>query len=194
MAWGIPGPVVERSRIERAGAGETQAWAELYDRHHAQVRRFARRLLGDADAAEDLVHDVFALLPKALRGYRGDAELPTFLLAIASRRAKNHVRAAARRRRAFARLAQEPPAAEPSPERATAERELHETLSRALDALPLAQRLAFVLCELEDRTSEDAAKILEVPAATVRTRLHHARKQLQELFAAMRSARDEDPR
>jgi RNA polymerase sigma-70 factor (ECF subfamily) len=181
------------SRIERAGAGDTQAWAELYDLHHAQLRRFARRLLGDADAAEDLLHDVFALLPNALRSYRGDAELSTFLLAIAARRAKNHVRAAARRRRAFARLAQEPPSAERNPEHESADRELREALSRALDALPLAQRLAFVLCELEDRTSEEAAKILDVPAATVRTRLHHARKQLQQTFS-VRSPQREDPR
>ena len=186
LAWGMPWPVAERSRIERAGAGEAQAWAELYDEHHARVRGFARRLLGDEAAAEDLVHDVFALLPKALRSYRGEAELSTFLLAIAARRAKNRVRAAARRRRAFARLALEPGASARGPEHAFVERELHAVLSAALDTLPLAQRLAFTLCELEERTSEEAAAILGVPAATVRTRLHHARKQLKRAFTGER--------
>jgi len=47
--------VAERALVERARAGEAAAWAELYAAHHARIRAFARRLLGDAEAAEDLV-------------------------------------------------------------------------------------------------------------------------------------------
>jgi RNA polymerase sigma-70 factor (ECF subfamily) len=56
-------------------------------------------------------------------------------------------------------------------------------LASALDQLPLAQRVAFVLCEVEDLTSAKAAVVAAAPEATIRTRLHHARRRLRELLA-----------
>jgi RNA polymerase sigma-70 factor (ECF subfamily) len=165
-------------------ATDGEAWAAVYDAHAEQVRCFARRLLGDADAAEDLLHDVFVCLPEALRRFRGDAELSTFLLSIAARRAKNYIRAAVRQRAALARLAQETAAHGVSPERAAGDEELMLALSSALDTLPLAQRIAFVLCDIEERSSAEAAEIAGIPAATLRTRLHHARRRLRETLSA----------
>ena len=58
------------------------------------------------------------------------------------------------------------------------------SLTRALDDLPLDQRVAFVLCEVEERTSREVAEIVGVPEATVRTRLFHAKKKLRVLLQA----------
>ena len=55
--------------------------------------------------------------------------------------------------------------------------------ARAMDALPLEQRTALVLCDLEDHTSAEAAAVLGVPEGTVRTRLFHARRKLREALA-----------
>jgi RNA polymerase sigma-70 factor (ECF subfamily) len=52
-------------------------------------------------------------------------------------------------------------------------------LNRALDSLPLDQRVAFVLCDVEERTSGEAAELAGAPEATLRTRLFHARKKLR---------------
>jgi RNA polymerase sigma-70 factor, ECF subfamily len=60
---------------------------------------------------------------------------------------------------------------------------LAAALLRALDALPIEQRAAFVLCEVEERTSAEVGRILGVPDATVRTRLFHAKKKLSEALA-----------
>jgi RNA polymerase sigma-70 factor (ECF subfamily) len=184
LVFGMQARVTERSVIERAASSDPQAIGEIYDRHHARIRRFARRLVGDAQAAEDLLQDVFVALPRALARFRGDSELGTFLMAIAAHRAKNHVRAAARRRRALERAAAEPArAGVASPEQIGVERELLQAVNRALDALPVAQRLAFVLCEVEGNDGEHAAAVLGVPVATVRTRLHHARRKLRAALA-----------
>ncbi len=56
-------------------------------------------------------------------------------------------------------------------------------LTRALDTLPIEQRIAFVLCEVEERSSPDAAEIVGVPEGTLRTRLFHAKRKLREQLA-----------
>ena len=70
------------------------------------------------------------------------------------------------------------------PERQTERRQLAEALTGALDTLPVAQRVAFVLCDVEERTSSEVARIVGVPEATVRTRLFHARKKLRAELSA----------
>jgi RNA polymerase sigma-70 factor (ECF subfamily) len=172
------------SLVARLARGDANAVGEAYDQHHAAVRAFAKRLVGDGSAAEDLVHDVFVALPKAIAGYRGDSALRTFLIGIAVNHARHHVRAAARRRNAFEKLGREPSLPPADPERDARRRELARLLTRALDELPLDQRVAFVLCEVEERTSREAAEIVGVPEATVRTRLFHAKKKLRVLLEA----------
>jgi RNA polymerase sigma-70 factor, ECF subfamily len=144
------------------------------------VRAFATRLVGDASAAEDLLHEVFVALPRAMRGYRFESSLRTFLISIAVNHARHHVRAATRRRAAMGRLALEPEGTSQDPEQIQRRKELASLLTRALDTLPLEQRVAFVLCEVEDRTSREVAEITGAPEGTVRTRLHHAKKKLRE--------------
>jgi RNA polymerase sigma-70 factor (ECF subfamily) len=173
--------------VSRAAAGERAALAELYDAHAPALRRFARTLTGETASAEDLVHDVFIALPRALARFREEGTIESFLLSIAAHKAKNHVRAAMRARAAAAKLSRTPSAVVDSPEHVLANEQLRLALSRALDALPLKQRLAFVLCDVEGLSSDDAARVLDTPAATVRTRLHHARAALRERLAGERT-------
>jgi len=163
-------------RLQRA---EPAAVAEVYDAHHAAVRAFAKRLLGDAASAEDLVHEVFVSLPAAVRKFRGDSALRTFLISIAVNHARHHVRAAQRRRRALSAYGETKSPESSDPEREARRRELAELLTRALDTLPIDQRVAFVLCEVEERSSREAAQIVGAPEATLRTRLFHAKKKLR---------------
>jgi len=164
----------------RLVAADPAAVGEVYDQHHRAVRAFATRLVGDAAAAEDLLHEVFVALPRAMRNFRFESSLRTFLISIAVNHARHHVRAAARRRAAIARLALEPEGNTQDPEQVQRRKELASLLTRALDALPLEQRVTFVLCEVEERTSREVAEITGAPEGTVRTRLHHAKKKLRE--------------
>jgi RNA polymerase sigma-70 factor (ECF subfamily) len=173
----------DRELIARLAAAEGQAVAEAYDAHHDAVRAFARRLVGDESSAEDLVHEVFVALPGAMQRFRGQSSLRTFLVAIAVHHARHHVRAATRRRAALSRLEREPQATTQDPEQIARRHELSRALMRALDKLPLDQRVAFVLCEVEERTSPDAAQIAGVPEGTLRTRLFHAKRKLRDELA-----------
>lgn len=177
----LTGTTEEAALLERLRDGEPAAVAEVYDRHQATVHAFARRLIGDAAAAQDLVHETFVSLPSAIRRFEGGSSLRTFLLSIAVNHARHHLRAASRRRQAMERFAHETDAPPPSgPEQHAMRVDLARELSRALDLLPLDQRVAFVLCEVEERTSKEAAHIVGAPEATVRTRLFHAKKKLRD--------------
>src|SRR5262249_42927124 len=95
------------SLLERARQGDVDALAAIYDGHHGPLCAFARRLLGNDAAAEDLVHDVFVALPKILRRADPGGALRPFLMAIAANRAKHHFRARTRYEKMTVRLARE---------------------------------------------------------------------------------------
>jgi RNA polymerase sigma-70 factor (ECF subfamily) len=168
--------------VARLREGDRQAVEQAYVAHHAAIRAFARRLVGEPATAEDLVHDTFVALPRAIRGFRGEASLRSFLIGVAVNHAKRHIRTAVRRRRATEKLAAQQ-ALMPSTIDATdvlARKQLADRLSAALDELPLEQRVVFVLCEAEQRTSVEVAAIVGAPEGTVRTRLMHAKRKLRE--------------
>jgi RNA polymerase sigma-70 factor (ECF subfamily) len=168
--------------VVRLQQGDPAAITMVFHQHHRAVRAFAQRLVGDVEAAEDLVQDVFAALPSAIQRYRGDASLRTFLVSIAVNHAKNHVRAATRRRAAMARFAREPELTSSDPERELARAKLADRLTLALDQLPLEQRVVVILSEVEERTSVEISAIVGAPEGTVRTRLFHAKRKLRELL------------
>jgi RNA polymerase sigma-70 factor (ECF subfamily) len=165
------------ARVQR---GEPAAIGELYDAHHEALRAFCRRLVGDEAAAEDLVHEVFVALPRSMARFRGESSLRTFLVGVAVNHARHHVRGAVRRRAAMSRYSEEPNALQAGPEEATENARLVRAVQRGLDTLPLEQRIAFVLCDVEERGSPEVAAIVGAPEATVRTRLFHARKKLRD--------------
>jgi len=180
-------PSTQPDLIARLRAGELAAVGEAYDLHHEQVRAFARRLVGDEHAAEDLVHETFLTLPAAMRRFEGRAALRTFLISIAANHSRHHVRAAARRRSAMDKASHESVAPGHSsgaanPEQVLQRRQMAQVLNRCLDQLSHDHRLTFILCEVEDYTSAKAAEVLQVPEGTVRTRLMHAKKKLRSLL------------
>lgn len=172
-----------RVLVARLREGDLDALAVAYDRHGGAVLAFARRLLGEEASAQDLLHEVFLTLPHAIRSFRGDSSLQTFLVSIAVNHARHHVRSAVRRRAMLERYGREPEATGRTPEHEAERADLARHLSECLDALPLDQRVAFVLCEVEERSAAEAAAIVGAPEATVRTRAFHARRKLRELLA-----------
>ena len=165
--------------IARICRRDLEALAAAYDAHHVALCSFAKRLLGDEHAAEDLVQDVFLVLPELAHRLGPTSSLRSFLLGIAANRAKHHARSRSRRRSFFARLEREPLAEVETPERVSERHYLATLLARALDTLPLEQRTTFVLKEIEGYAAKEVAEILDIPEATVRTRLFHARVRLR---------------
>jgi RNA polymerase sigma-70 factor (ECF subfamily) len=163
--------------------GDVAALGELYDRYARDVWRTVRRTLVDAPDAEDVVHAIFVKLPQMARSYDGRASCRAWLAGIAVRFALRHKRGTGRFRRmlgSFSGVAARTTGQDP--ERATGAREELALFETALGRLGEKKRAVFVLVELEGLSSDEAAAALEVPAATVRTRLFHARN---EVFAAL---------
>jgi len=165
--------------VSRLCAGDTHALGEVYDQHHEAVRAFACRLVGDPTIAEDLVHEAFVALPRVIKRFQGESSLRSFLTGVVINHARHHVRSASRRRAMLTRAGREPTPESRSPESSAEGQAFLQALNRALDTLPLDQRVAFVLCDVEERTSGEAAELAGAPEATMRTRLFHARKKLR---------------
>jgi len=190
----LPLEAVEQNEdlVARLAAGDDGALREAYRAQRDAVRAFAHRLLDDGAAAEDLVHEVFVALPRAARRFRGDTSLRQFLISMAVNHARHHVRAVVRRRRAQQRLGQQPEPASVTPEHAAERQQLGRALGAALDQLPLELRVAFVLCELEERSSGEAARIIGTSDGNVRLRLFNARRRLRGLLGDWHT--QEEPR
>lgn len=169
----------ERNLWRRVADGDVFALRDLYREHHQQVRAFAQRLLGDAQAAEDLVQEVFIALPRAARNYRFETSAISYLLGIAANRASTHIRSAKRRRAASERLASVPSSPTLGPDEELHASQLVQRLMQAVDQLPDKLRLVFVLCQIEERDATEVGEILGVPPATVRSRLSAARERIQ---------------
>jgi len=172
----------EDDLVARLREGDRRAVEEAYVAHHAAIRGFARRLVGDSASAEDIVHEAFVALPRAIRRFRGEGSLRAFLIGVAANHSRRHVRSAMRRRRATERLAAheetQPRTVDATHQLIT--KQLAGKLWEALDDLPIDQRVVFVLCEAEQRTSVEVAAIVGAPEGTVRTRLFHAKRKLRE--------------
>jgi RNA polymerase sigma-70 factor (ECF subfamily) len=164
--------------VERARAGERDAFASLYRRHQALVYRFALGMTGSTATAEDVVHDVFLALMTKLHKYDADrAALPSYLVGMARNIARNKARA-------FRRLISIEHAGDAAGPDDTAAALTSSDDARVLRAcilaLPLRYREVVLLCDLQEMPYTDVAVALRVPVGTVRSRLHRARQMLME--------------
>ena len=166
--------------LQSLATGDLGALGEIYDRYSRDVWRAVRRSLGDASDVEDVVHAMFLKLPQIAPSYDGRASCRGWLCGIAVRMAMRHRRGVGRFRRMVASFADTVMTRSTrDPERIAGTSEELAGLERGLAALSDKKRAVFVLVELEGLSAEEAARALEIPAATVRTRLFHARRELQ---------------
>ncbi|HLK92032.1 MAG TPA: RNA polymerase sigma factor [Polyangia bacterium] len=159
--------------------GEGEALGALFDRHHHGVYRFLTRLSGtDSGDLDDLVQNTFVRLVDAAPRFAGQASVRSWILAIASHVAHDHIRAEIRRRK-HVRAGDLAPLAGPDrPDQRFEGREALARFQRALDGLSHELRVAYIMCELEDSSGRDAASALGIPEGTLWRRLHDARKAL----------------
>jgi RNA polymerase sigma-70 factor (ECF subfamily) len=170
--------------------GDPDALGELYDRYARAVLRVARRSLGNPEDAEDLVHMVFLSLRRIATSYDGRRSCWGWLCGITSRAAMRHRRGSGRFQRMLAAYSDvrmdSPPA---DPERRALSHEELRAFERALSRLGPKKRATYMLVELDGLSAQQAAIALDIPEATVRTRLFHARRTLHDALDRPRAAR-----
>ena len=159
--------------------GDGRALGTLFDRHHQSVYRFLARLSGtDSGDLDDLVQNTFVRLVDAAPRFARQASVRSWILAIASHVARDHIRAEIRRRRNVRTVDLPPPVGPARPDQGFEGREALARFRQALDGLSHELRLAYIMCELEDTAGKDAASALGIPEGTLWRRLHDARQIL----------------
>jgi RNA polymerase sigma-70 factor (ECF subfamily) len=174
------GAVGDAQLLKDVVAGHLGALGELYDRYAHDVWRAVRRLLADATDVDDVVHATFLALPGIAASYDGRQNCRNWLCGIAVNLALRQKRGQRRFQRmldAFAHTVSGRSTRDPE-HRASGNEEL-AVLDRAMAALSDKKRAVFLLVELEGLSSEEVGESLDLPAATVRTRLFHARRELK---------------
>jgi cobalt-zinc-cadmium efflux system membrane fusion protein len=158
------------------GQHDEDAFAVLVRRHGPMVLSVCTRVLTDRHAVEDAFQATFLILVRQAGALRNPELLANWLYGVAYRVACR-ARASAGRQRAEAIPAEVPSGEDPAVE--AARRELRPILDEELNRLPEIYRAALVLCHLEGRTHEEAARCLGCPRETVTTRLVRARERLR---------------
>ena len=166
--------------LEEAAQGKTTAFQILYERYRDPIFRFAYRMLGSVEAAEDVAHDCFlSLIKEPGRFDSTKASLRTYLYAAArNQAAKRYL--TLNRESGIDELPNEPlVAAHHEPIRQVLDNELAGEVQRAIESLPPLQREALVLFEYEDLSLAEIGAIVGADANTVKARLFRARDKLR---------------
>lgn len=183
--------------LRRMAAGDEEAFRLFYARHHGPIYRFALHMTGRREAAEEVVQEAFmTLIRKAGKFEAARGEPQAFLYGIA----RIHVRRLQERERRYEPLTEEADleAGVAGRQNGHSSRELVlgeltrgetvEQVRRAVGMLPAHYREAVTLCDLEGRDYASAAKILDCPIGTVRSRLARGREMLASRLRAAPAA------
>ena len=170
--------------VRRARDGDRFAFDRLVTLHMPQVWATVWRVLRHREDTEDVVQEVFVTAHRALRGFRGDAKVGTWLHRIAVTRALNHLeRAEEKLRRSSDSIELETmdgPIGIGTPLTALEAKDLMRRLADCLEKLPAAWRVVLALRDAEERSYEQIAETLRIELGTVRSRLSRARASLKD--------------
>jgi RNA polymerase sigma-70 factor (ECF subfamily) len=178
--------------LKRAGDGDQAAFLEIYERHRLPVFRFAYRLLGTAEAAEDVTHDCFLSLIRNSANFDPErASLRTYLFAAARNLAMKQFRTLGREA-SLDELTEEPQfSSRREPLSMVLDEELANQVRDAVMSLPPLQREALVLFEYEDLSLSEIADVTQSDVGAVKGRLFRAREGLKRMLRPYLNANSE---
>ncbi|AYN40441.1 RNA polymerase sigma factor SigM [Streptomyces dangxiongensis] len=187
----------DKDLLARHVEGDPEAFGEIVRRHRDRLWAVALRTLGDREEAADAVQDALVSAYRAAHTFRGQSAVTTWLHRITVNACLDRVRKAASRKTApiddTERLEQllEPHESASAPaERA----DVHRQLLEALGTLPAEQRAALVLVDMQGYPVAEAARILDVPTGTVKSRCARGRARLLPLLTHLRPEAGADAR
>jgi RNA polymerase sigma-70 factor, ECF subfamily len=184
--------------VERARKGDRDAFRELVERYQRKIATLALGMLRNREDALDVVQETFTKAFQSLDRFKGDASFYTWAYRIAVNLCIDH-----QRREAKMPLATPGPrasgdrAADPvtllvdgaeqgDPFQRTLDSEIARRLSAAIAELTPEHRAVILLREVDGLSYEEISRILDCPKGTVMSRLHYARRQLQERLRGLR--------
>jgi len=166
--------------------GQSVAFTQLYERTRDQAWRVLYRVVGATTDLEDLLQEVYLQLMRALKGYRGDSKVTTFLHRVCVNVGLMHLRS---KRRRPEDVMEEPPelgASEAAdPERVMQVKQAAALVQRALSSLSEDKAAVFVYHDLLGLKPEEISELVDCPVNTVRSRLGRARLDFTQAVAAL---------
>jgi RNA polymerase sigma-70 factor (ECF subfamily) len=180
---------LDRADMERLAAGQDAALNDLMERHAPPVFHFLCRMVGNEDDANDLAQETFVRVFRARATFHPSEKFSTWLFTIAANLARNHFRWRSRHPNVSLEtetgeseqtIGSTLPAGDPAPNEQALAAERAAAVRAAVGKLPEELREAVVLCEWEELSMADAAKILEATPKAVESRLYRARQILRE--------------
>ena len=176
----MPARITDELLLEKAEGGNQAAFVELYQRHRNGIFRFAYRLLGSVEIAEDITHDCFLSLIKQPANFdpaRG--ALRTYLYAAARNLAMKHFRGSDREAALDELVDDFPIPAREEPLPRLLDEELALKVKEAVLSLPPLQREALVLFEYEGLSLNEVSSVVGADVGAIKARLHRARQRLR---------------
>ncbi|QYO61941.1 sigma-70 family RNA polymerase sigma factor [Leptolyngbya sp. 7M] len=182
----------ENSFVERLKNGDPDAFDILVNRYSNEIYALLRRLVRDPDDAADLTQETFLSAVKAIKGFRGDSGLKTWMFRIAMNHARNQFRWWKRRHRdrsvsldnaefdGTVPLSEKIGSDSPGPEETFIRREREDAVLAELAELPTIFREVVVLCDIHGLGYEEIASMLEVNIGTVKSRISRGREELRK--------------
>lgn len=180
---------IDQQLVERSQQGDKRAFGLLVEKYQRRLARLLSRFVRDPAEVEDVTQEAFIKAYRALPNFRGDSAFYTWLYRIGINTAKNYLMATLRRAPTSTDVdaddAEGLDEAEQlrdvnTPESLLLSREIGNTVSAAIQALPEDLRTAIQLREIEGMSYEDIAQSMNCPIGTVRSRIFRAREAIAE--------------
>jgi RNA polymerase sigma-70 factor (ECF subfamily) len=176
----LPDRNIDELLLERAGAGDQAAFQEVYERHRDAIFRFAYRLSGTVEMAEDITHDCFLSLIRKPENYRpAQASLRTYLMSAVRNLWLKQLRKLGRESALDDLSDEDYGVVSRGPLTGLLDGELSLKVQEAIAALPPLQREALVLFEYEGLAVNEIASLVGADAGAVKARLYRARERLR---------------
>jgi RNA polymerase sigma-70 factor (ECF subfamily) len=176
--------LADEDLISFVAQGDAEAFAVLYDRHSRAAYSLAYRMMGERQAAEDLVQDAFLRVWRSAASYRADrGSVRTWLLSIIHNRGIDQLRSLASRRRIQEKVEASAPKSQPSEAFSESWRNSQrEQVREALGTLPPEQLKVLELAYFSGYTHVQIAELLDVPLGTVKGRMRLGLKKIKAYF------------
>jgi len=179
----LPEKTTDEVLLNKAGKGDQAAFLELYERYREPIFRFAYRLLGSVEIAEDVTHDCFLSLIRKPENYRPErASLKTYLYAAARNLALKHFRSQGRETGLDEVIEEPKDSSRRGPLRRLLDEELATLVRDAVFSLPPLQREALILFEYEGLSLNEVAEIAGTDAGAIKARLYRAREGMRRML------------
>jgi RNA polymerase sigma-70 factor (ECF subfamily) len=170
----------EDELVIAAQQGDLQAFAKLVERYERRVAATVIGMFGDCDEADDMGQETFIRLYHAMRRFRGESKLETYVTRIAINLCLNELKRRKRHQFLFTRSSSASEGDATGQDSEYDQREQKHIVHRALQQLKPEFRSVVVLRLLDGYSTEETARILNIPVGTVLSRLARAQEKLRQ--------------